>query len=113
MQCFWELILHALNGSSPGCHSHWICSRSDSRLPPGKCQVLKSLQVFTTPSAALEGNTHAERKGRLEPGGWFLFLQVLAVQGRSRKGEIRTVSRTGAQQSSASAKQALSHSKCC
>lgn len=43
----------------------------------------------------------------------FCFCRSLALQGRTRKREIRTVSRTGAQQSSASAKQALSHSKCC
>lgn len=50
--------------------------------------------------------------------GWslevgFCFCRSLALQGRTRKEEIRTVSRTGAQQSSASANQALSHSKCC
>lgn len=70
--------------------SYCICSsvthRGHSRLLPGKCWVQNSLQVLTTPKAALEGDSNAKRKGRLEPGGWFLLLQVPGSAGENQEG---------------------------
>lgn len=64
---------------------HSVTCRSHARLLPGKCWVQRSLQVFITPKAALEGDSHAKRKGRLEPGGWFLFLQVPGSAGENQE----------------------------
>lgn len=60
----------------------------------------KSLQIFSIPKAgpvALgEGDRHAERKGRLEPEGWFLFLQVPDSAGENQEREDKNrVSSTG------------------
>lgn len=60
------------------------CQLQESLQAPTR-QVQQSLQVFTTPKAALEGDSHAKRKARLEPGGWFLFLQVPGSAGENQE----------------------------
>lgn len=62
----------------------------------------KSLQIFSIPEAGPaapgEGDCHAERKGRLEPEGWFLFLQVPDSAGETQEREDKNrVSSTGDQ----------------
>lgn len=82
-------MLHTTNHYRPrekcsGFHLHRfyrsVTHRSDSLFVPGKGWGQKESPDFFHfrgwPGHAWGGDGHAERKGRLEPEGWFLFLQV-------------------------------------